>query len=674
MMKRALLIAACLPLAFQSTAQERMTPELLWELGRVSGQTLSPDGKTVIYGVTKYDVAANKGNMNLFAVPVKGGEPMQLTSMEGSEYDAQFTPDGTKIGFMHGGQLWEMNPDGTDAKQVTNVEGGFSSFKYAPAGDRIAIIKTVKLKDVSGADRYEDLPQSEALIYDDLMYRHWDSWNTGEFQHVFVGTYSNGEVSNLEDIMKDEPYDCPQKPFGGSEDMAWHPSGTALVYAAKKKEGVEYATSTNTDLYLYNVGSKTTKNITTGMVGYDMHPTWSPDGTYLAWNSMKRDGYESDKNDIILWEFNGSEKTNLTKDWDETVSSFAFNAKGDGIYFQAAVNATYQLFELSLEGGEPRQITKGDHNIGGILGETKKELIAGKMDMNHASELFAFSKKKGESRVITHENDAIYANLKLSPIQKRWIKTTDGKDMLTWVILPPDFDSTRTYPALLYCQGGPQSAVSQFYSFRWNFQLMAANDYIIIAPNRRGLPSFGTEWNEAISQDWGGQPMKDYLAAFDAVAKEPYVDENNAGAVGASYGGYSVYMLAGIHENRFKSFVSHCGLFNLESWYGSTEELFFANFDIGGPYWESPAPESYAKFSPHRYAQNWNTPILVIHGGNDFRVPDTQGMEAYQVARLKGLKSRFLYFPNEGHWVLKPQNGLVWHREYFKWLDETLKN
>jgi dipeptidyl aminopeptidase/acylaminoacyl peptidase len=293
--------------------------------------------------------------------------------------------------------------------------------------------------------------------------------------------------------------------------------------------------------------------------------------------------------------------------------------------------------------------------------------------MNHAAELYGFNIKKGTERVITHTNDEIYNSIALSKIEKRWVKTTDGKEMLTWVILPPNFDSTKTYPTLLYCQGGPQSAVSQFYSFRWNFQLMAANDYVIIAPNRRGLPSFGTEWNEAISKDWGGQAMKDYLAAFDEISKESYIDQNNAGAVGASYGGYSVYMLAGIHEKRFKSFVAHCGLFNLESWYGSTEELFFANFDIGGPYWENPAPKSYAKFSPHKYAQNWDTPIFVIHGGRDYRVPDTQGMEAFQVAQLKGLKSRFLYFPKEGHWVLQPQNGLVWHREYFKWLDETLK-
>ncbi len=668
-----LVAAFAAAISLQTVAQERMTPELLWKLGRVSAQTLSPDGKTVIYGISKYKLEENKGNMNLYAIPSKGGDPVQLTDMEGSEYDAQYRPDGLKIGFMHGGQLWEMNPDGTDPVQISNVEGGFSTFKYSPDGKKIAYVKDVKLLNVSGNDYYSDLTKSDAKIYDDLMYRHWDSWEDGTFQHVFVADYSEDGFSNEVDVLDGEPYDCPQKPFGGSEDFTWHPDGTALVYASKKKSGKEYAVSTNTDLYLYNPQTKESKNITKGMMGYDMHPTWSPDGQYLAWTSMKRDGYESDKNDIILWKFNEQERKNLTENWDETVSSFTFSNDGSKIYFQAAVDATFQLFELGFDGETPRQITNGDHNVGGIVGETKKELITYKTDMNHAAELYAFNKKKGEERVLTHTNDSIYSNLKMSKVEKRWVETVDGKKMLVWVILPPDFDENKKYPTLLYCQGGPQSAVSQFYSFRWNFQLMAANDYVIIAPNRRGLPSFGTKWNEDISKDWGGMPMKDYLQAFDVISKEPYIDADRAGAVGASYGGYSVYMLAGIHENRFKTFVSHCGLFNLESWYGSTEELFFANFDIGGSYWEKPVPESYAKFSPHRYAANWNTPILVIHGGNDFRVPYTQGLEAYQVAQLKGLKSRLLYFPNEGHWVLSPQNGLVWHREYFRWLDETLK-
>ncbi len=673
MIKQLCLAGAVLTGVITAQAQERMTPELLWKLGRVGGQTISPDGKSVIYSITKYDIEANGGNTNLYSIPVKGGEPTQLTEQEGSEYGAQFSPDGSKIGFMHKGQIWEMDPDGSDQRQITDIEGGISSFKYAPNGKQIAYVKQVKLTDVRGSDFHKDLPASEAMVYDDLMYRHWASWNTGWYNHLFVANYASGKVSNGKDIMEGEPYDCPQKPFGGSEDYVWHPEGTALVYVSKKKTGKEYAQSTNSDLYLYNPATGKTQNVTQGMMGYDTHPVWSPDGQYLAWTSMKRDGYESDKNDIYLWQFTGSEKKNLTANWDETVSSFVFNKDSDGMYFGAAVNATYQLFELGFDGAEPRQITSGDHNVNGIIGIVGKELIASKTDMNHAAELYGFNIKKGTERVITHTNDAIYNSITLSKVEKRWVKTTDGKEMLTWVILPPNFDSTKTYPTLLYCQGGPQSAVSQFYSFRWNFQLMAANDYVIIAPNRRGLPSFGTEWNEAISKDWGGQAMRDYLAAFDEISKEPYIDQNNAGAVGASYGGYSVYMLAGIHEKRFKSFVAHCGLFNLESWYGSTEELFFANFDIGGPYWKNPVPESYAKFSPHKYAQNWDTPILVIHGGRDYRVPDTQGMEAFQVAQLKGLKSRFLYFPREGHWVLQPQNGLVWHREYFKWLDETLK-
>jgi len=574
-----------------------------------------------------------------------------------------------------------MDLDGNNAQIVASLDKDIHHYKYSPDGKQIAIVQEVEV----GSAKHTDLPKAEAYIYDDLTYRHWDSWSDRSYSHVFVGAYSTEGIKGLKDILANEPYDCPVKPFHGSEDFLWSPDGTHLIYVCKKVQGSDYATSTNTEIYAYNIASGSTRNLTEGMEGYDTQPTFNNEGTQLAWLSMKRNGYESDKNDIVVTNWpEATKRVNITTGWDGTVSSFSYQPNDKSFLFQADLEATVQLFELDAPSKvpsaqpdklpEPRQVTSGDHNLGGVIGVSGQTIVSSKTGMNRARELVTVNMKSGEVSVLTHVNDFIYRNLKQSKVEKRWVTTYDGKRMLVWVVFPPDFDPNQKYPTLLYCQGGPQSAVSQFYSFRWNFQLMAANGYIIVAPNRRGLPGFGTEWNEAISQDWGGAAMKDYLAAFDEVAKEPYVDKERTGAIGASYGGYSVYMLAGIHEKRFKSFISHCGLFNLESWYGSTEELFFANFDVGGPYWGENPPAGYQTFSPHRYADNGDTPILVIHGGRDYRVPDTQGMEAFQVAQLKGLKSRFLYFPNEGHWILRPQNGLVWHREFFSWLDETVRD
>jgi dipeptidyl aminopeptidase/acylaminoacyl peptidase len=449
---------------------------------------------------------------------------------------------------------------------------------------------------------------------------------------------------------------------------------------AKKLYGKDYALSTNTDIYKYDLSTKQTSNISEGMMGYDTNPVFSPNGKYLAWLSMDVDGYEADKNDIIIMDLKTSKKYNQTASWDETVAEFAWDKDSKSIYFGAGVEATYQIFSLKLNRNlakvnaekQIKQVTSGIHDIKGIH-VAKRSLIASKKDMNHASEIYSFSKRNGKENKLTTVNDEIYASLNLPEVTKRWVETSDGKKMLVWVILPPNFDENKKYPAIFYAQGGPQGAVSQFYSFRWNFSLMASQGYVVIAPNRRGLPSFGVEWNHAISKDWGGQAMKDYFSAVDNVAQEKWVDESKIGAVGASYGGYSVYLLAGIHENRFATFISHCGLFDMKSWYLTTEEMFFANYDLGGNFWDGKADKSYNEFNPINHIAKWNKPIFVIHGGNDFRVPENQGMEAFQAAKLMGLESKFLHFPNEGHWVLKPQNGIIWHTEYFKWLDKYLK-
>lgn len=671
-------LAAC---AFTLSAQQVMTPELLWDLSRVSLETVSPDGKNFIYGVSQYDTKDNSSNRDLFLMGTDGKSKKQLTDMAGSEYGATYLMGGKKIGFSHKGQFHIMNVDGTERKQLTNIEGGISNINaYDLPDGRIALVfsKSVKLEKTT-ADLYPDYTKAEAVVIDDLMYRHWDSWSDADYNHVCIAYANEGDenISFYTDLMEGEKFDAPVMPFGGSESFTLSPDGKSVIYEAKKMSGKEWAQSTNSELYMVDLASGKTTNITKGMEGYDKEPKFSPDGSKLAWMSMKTPGYESDVNDIIIMNVANGEKTHLlqaTNKYDEmTFQSFAWK-DNNTIFAGVPTNGSNHVYQItySSKGVDYKKVTKGDFNYNHFE-VAGKSLIVDRQDMNHATEVYSVSLKKGDAKQLTRENDKIYGSLSTSKVEKRMVKTSDGKEMLTWVIYPPNFDETKKYPTLLYCQGGPQSQVSQFYSFRWNFQLMAAKGYIVVAPNRRGLPGFGREWNEEISGDWGGQSMDDYLAAIDDVSKESYVDETKLGAVGASYGGYSVYYLAGNHDKRFSAFISHCGLFDLENWYLTTEELFFANQDLGGPYWMPENKETYSKFDPKDYVQNWDTPILVIHGGKDFRVPEAQGMAAFQAAQLRGVTSKFLYFPNEGHWVLNPQNGLIWHDQFFGWLDQWLK-
>jgi dipeptidyl aminopeptidase/acylaminoacyl peptidase len=632
---RKILIFSLSLIGLSAMAQNTLTPETLWKLGRVSALGISKDGKNVIYKVSTPSMEENKSTSKTYTIPVSGGNPVEIKETKDLITDKNISPDG----------------------------------KY------LLSHKEVKIEKVLGKDIYPELEKSTVQVYQGLNYRHWDTWNDGTFNHV-VYSENNGSESFI-DILKDEPYDAPQKPFGGDEDYVWTPDGKSIVYVSKKKTGADYATSTNTDLYEYNLATKTTKNLTETNLGYDTHPVFSPSGN-LTWLQMKRDGYEADKNDIIV-RFRGMDM-NLTAQWDGTVDDFKWSQDGKKVYFLAAVDGTKQLFEVNFPGMTRiavtvRQITNGTFDVTGIVGYSGDKIIVTRTDMNHATELFSYDVKKKSWAQITKVNDAIYNTLSLPTYEKRYVTTTDGKKMLVWVVLPPNFDKSKKYPTLLYCQGGPQSALTQFYSFRWNFSVMASEGYVIVAPNRRGMPGHGVEWNEQISKDWGGQVMDDYLVAIDDVAKESYVDKDRLGAVGASYGGYSVFYLAGIHKNRFKSFISHCGVFNLESMYGTTEEVFFTNWDSGGAYWEkenNAAQKTYTSFNPKNLVNNWNTPILIIQGGIDYRVPIGQAQEAFQAAQLKGIKSRFVLFPDENHWVLKPQNGLIWQREFFKWLKETL--
>jgi len=658
-------------------AQEKMTPELLWQLGRVTGEVVTADGKNVIYGVTTYDLKDNKSTRNLFSVPLKGGEASRLTSEEGGKSVLNSDARSGKITYLQGGQIWAMDKDGENKQQISHFKTPLSNVRISPDGKRVLFSREVQILKLHSKDRHPELNKSDAYVYDDLNYRHWDTWEDGKFQHIFVADYVEGNIANEVDLMPDEPFDCPQMPFGGPEDAIWSPDSKSIVYVTKKKFGKEYAVSTNTDLFVYSLESKKTINLTEKFKGYDTSPEFNKSGTKIAWLSMSEDGYESDKNDLLIYDFKSGVSTNLTKDWDGTVASFKWDKDDATIHFLAAIKGTEQLFEVSKVNDKSsnkliRQVTQGQHDINAIIGQAGAELIVKKEDMNHAAELFKVNLNTGKLTALTHVNTAIFSKLSLGKVSERQIRTTDNQDMLAWVIYPPDFDPKKKYPTLLYCQGGPQSALSQFYSYRWNFQLMAANGYIIIAPNRRGMPGHGVKWNEAISGDWGGQPMQDYLSAIDDIAKEPYVDKEKLGAIGASYGGYSVFMLAGMHQNRFKTFIAHDGLFDLRSWYGTTEELWFANKDVGGPYWGNNPPAGYKKFSPIEFVDKWNTPIMIIQGGTDYRVPVEQGLEAFQAAQLKGIKSRLLYLPNENHWVIGAQNAQVWQREFFKWLKETL--
>jgi dipeptidyl aminopeptidase/acylaminoacyl peptidase len=663
---------------------QTLTPEALWKIGRVSDPRISPDGKSVIYNVRSFDLATNKGQSDIYLIPVGGGTPVALANTTADEGSARWRPDGKKIGFTMADkngdtQLWEMNPDGSGKAVVSSIEGGIGNFGYSPTLGHIWYSADVKL-DKKPSEIYPDLPKTDgARIIDGLMYRHWNAWHDYAYSHLFLSTYSNGTIGSGVDLLKGERWDCPTAPFGGDEQIMFSPDGKKLAYTCKKLNGTASAVSTNTDIYIYDLTAGTTTNLTEGMKGYDNDPCWSPDGKKLLWLSMEMPGYESDRNRLFQYTFETKQKTELLPTFDYSVDNVTWTSDSRMIVFTAAKNATKQIFlyDAALKSAMPmRQITdaQADYNEITVAGTGKSMVIvASRTDYTMPSELYNVNPQTGAAKMITYVSEPIWGTVKKSNVQKRMVKTTDGKEMLVWVIYPPDFDASKKYPTVLYCQGGPQSVVSQYFSYRWNFSLMAANGYIVVAPNRRGLPSFGEAWNDQITGDWGGQAMNDLTSAIDDVAKESYVDKNRLGCVGASFGGYSVYWLAGHHNKRFKAFISHCGVFNLESEYAATEEIFFANHDMEGAYWDNPKPKSYDAFSPHKFVRNWDTPMLVIHNEKDFRVPLNQGMEAFTAAQLQGVPSRFLYFPDEGHHVLKPQNGILWQRVFFEWLDMYLK-
>lgn len=683
-----------------------MTPEALWAMGRIGTAQASPDGKHIIYQVGYYSVKQNKGHQVIYIMDSDGKNNKMLTKSAKSETDAVWIKGGQKIAFLCDGQIWEMNPDGSGRKQLTNDKTGIDGFKFSPDEKYVILIKQIPYHGII-KEKPEDLPLTTGRVITDMNYRHWDEY-VESIPHPYLAEVTSNGIGEGTDIMKGEPYECPVKPFGGAEQLAWSTDSKTIAYTSRKKTGINYAISTDTDIYLYNIESKQTVNIckpanykepeinmTKSMKnqavnseenlknnpGYDVNPKFSPNGQYVAWLSMARNGYESDRNRLCVYNLKTGEKTYTTESFDSNVDDFCWSADSKTLYFLGIWHGCENIYQTNLK-GNVMQLTDGWNDYGSVqmLNDGKK-LLAERHSMSQASELYIVTpgKKEKTAKVeqITFENKHLYDQMTFGKIQQRWTKTTDGKDMMYWIILPAHFDATKKYPTLLFCEGGPQSPVSQFWSYRWNMQIMAANDYVVIAPNRRGLPGFGSEWNEEISGDWTGQCMNDYLSAIDDACKNlPFVDKDRLGAVGASFGGFSVYYLAGHHNKRFKCFIAHDGAFNLESMYTDTEEAWFSNWEYDDAFWNKDMTENakrtYAN-SPHKFVDKWDTPILCIHGEKDYRINANQGMGAFNAARMRGIPAELLLFPDENHWVLKPQNGVLWQRTFFNWLDRWLK-
>jgi len=707
-MKKILLVMACTaiglagcdqqqpqPLTIDNalTAEEiaagRLTPEVLWKMSRVGGSSLSPDGTTLLYQQTDYNMSENRGVTTIWVENLATRQTTQLTDTSSNNVSPQWSADGKTIYFLSNRsgkmQVWKMNVTGGNATQLSALDSDVEGFGVSADGCRMWWIQSVQTANRRSSDIYKDMDKSQARIYDDLMARHWDYWDEGEYRHIFIGEIRNGQVTSGTDIMPDAQWDAPLAPYFDTAEIAWNNAGTQLAYTCKPLTGVEYAVSTDSDIYIYDVATGITKNICKPaieknavatcpeMVGYDKYPVWSPDDQKIAFRSMRRAGNESDKERLMIYDCVAGNLTEIGADFDYNVANVVWDGN-ERIYFISPIAATHQICRVNPSENKVAIVTNGDHDIKAFTMAAGK-IAAEVTRITMATEFFTINPIDGAMEQISAINKKIYDNIQLGEVQKRWVKTTDGKQMLTWVILPPDFDPAKKYPTLLYCQGGPQSVVSQSWSYRWNLQLMAAQGYVVVAPNRRGLPSFGQEWLDQISGDYSGQNIRDYLSAIDDVAKEPWADETRMGCVGASYGGYSVYFLAGHHEKRFKAFISHCGIFNFDSMYGHTEELWFVNNDYGGAYWDKAnaiAQRSYAN-SPHKFVTKWDTPILIITGENDFRIPYTQSLEAFTAAKVRGIPARLVEFKNEAHQVFKPQNSLVWNREFFGWLEKYVK-
>jgi dipeptidyl aminopeptidase/acylaminoacyl peptidase len=653
-----------------------MTPEMLWSFGRIGNVNVSPDGKLIAYTVTWYDIEQNASNSEIYIMDTDGGNRKQLTNSPEKEGAIKWRPDGTFLGFIRKGKLIEIRPDGSDEREIVFPgENQINEFSYSPNGKKLLATIDTKVTKVSGRDIYEDLPKANAYIADDLMYRHWDTWKDGSFTHLCIADYNDGVLSSIEDINKDEPWDTPMKPFDDINETSWSPDSKILAYSSKKTTGKEYTETTNSNIYLYNTESKTTEMLTEGMYGYDKSPSFSPDGSKLLWLSMERAGYEADKSRIFVYDFADKTSTDCSKEFDASPSGIIWAKDGKSLYFTACFDETFRVFQMtfsdSAASGVFRQISKDGFFDCQNIQATSDGFIIAKSQIIRPAEIHKFDIKTGESVEISFVNKDIIDQLDLPEMELHWIKTSDNKNMPAWVILPPKIDRSKTYPCIMMCTGGPQGEVSQSYSYRWNYALMASQGYVVIYPARRGVSGYGQEWSDAVCKDHGGQPERDLLSAADYIAAQPWVDENRIAAAGASYGGYSVFWLAGNHNKRFKAFVAHCGIFDMKAMYTTTDEMFFENWETG-PFWDKNNEPRYEQ-SPVNFIKKWDTPILIFHGERDYRVPYTQSLAAFNSARMMNIPARLVIFPEATHWVLRPQDAICWQREFFAWMDKWLK-
>lgn len=659
----------------------RLTPEALWAMGRIGSWSVSPDGSMIAYDVAYYSIPQNASRHVIYITNAEGTEQKLLTPNADCDSSPAWSNDGKHIYFLSSksgtSQIWQMDINGGSRKQLSAASKDIDGFLFSPDGSKVLIIMNVDNPLVK-VTQYEDLPKASGRIADDMMYRHWDSW-VDAIPHPFIALFNGKTISGqATDIIDGEPYESPMLPFGGIEQFSWSPDSRTIAYTCRKKTGIEYARSTDSDIYLYDTDNRTTTNIcklegdTDRNLGYDTNPLYSPDGKYIAWQSMERDGYESDRNRLYVMNLATGRKYSVSESFDSNVETFVWSPQSTSLYFVGAWHGKLSVFNADLQG---MLKTINDETCDYIsLAWAGERLIAARQSMTNATELYSINVNLELAERITHENDHIFSQLEEVKVEERWIPTTDGKQMLTWIIYPPHFNPDKQYPALLFCEGGPQSIVSQFWSYRWNMRIMADHDYIIVAPNRRGLPGFGSSWNEEISGDYGGQCMSDLLTAIDQVSKDPFIDSDRLGCVGASFGGFSVYWLAGHHDKRFKAFIAHDGIFNLSQQYVETEELWFTDWDLGGPYWlKNTITERSYSTSPHLFVDKWDTPILCIHGEKDYRILYSQAISAFNAAQLRGVPAELLLFPDENHWVLKPQNGILWQRTYFSWLEKWLK-
>ena len=648
-----------------------LTPEVLQQFGRLSDPQVSPDGTKILYSVRYTDWTENKSNTELFVINVDGSDNKQITTTPKGESNARWYDHGTRIAYLYEGQLWLMNEDGSNPVKVSDIEAGISEFTLSPDQTKILFISNVpSIK--KPTELYPDLPKTTGRYTNDLMYRHWDQW-VEEIPHPFIADFNGKQLSNIVDILEGEPYECPTLPLSGIEQLSWSPDGTHIAYSCRKLTGVAYTRSTNTDIYLYSLATKEAKNLTTGMMGYDTDPVFSPDGRYIAWTSMARDGYEADKHRLFVVDLQMGEKTELSQNFAYNIENVSWQRDGQSLYFTSCVNALTHVYQMAFPGGAIRQLTTGRTDFDGVQ-QAGNVLISVYRSMFFPNELVAINPEAGLVQQLTFENKHILDQLAESRCEERWITTTDNKRMHTWILYPPGFDPSKSYPSILICLGGPQGTNSQNWSYRWNYRMMSAQGYIVILPNRRGTTAFGQEWCEQISGDYCGQNIQDYLSAVDHMKKEPFVDASKIAAVGASYGGYSVYYLAGVHNKRFSAFIAHAGIFNQTHMYMTTEEIWFPNWDNGGAPWDkNPVAQRHYANSPHLLVDKWDTPILVTHGERDFRVPVEQGIAAFNSAKLIGVEAEMLLFPDENHWILKPQNSILWNRTFFNFLEKHLK-